>query len=212
VLENAPPALAAASRTLGKADTAVARLQPSLPSLTKSARPAAGVLRRVARTLPRAAPAVRDLRAQLPAIDKSLRRLDTLERPLGNAFTELAPALAGLTPILDAFRVYSVDIALGVVNGLAGIIGGNYNLQGHYLHANFAQAPQILGTSPLIDLLSAQDLVPGVIGARMNLTETCPGGLTPPARDGSSPIHDRPDLCDPADSLPADVDDPPGSE
>ncbi len=209
-LDNAPPALTSATRTLAKADGAIAELQPALPSVERAAKPLAGVLEGTTATLPRATPIVRDLTGQLPAVNKSLRRLDTLERPLRGAFRQAGPAFRGMTPILDGFRVYSVDIAIGLVNGLAALVGGNYNLQGHYLHANFAQSPQTIGTTPLVDLLSAKELIPGLIGARTDLTRTCPGGLTPPAPDGSSPVHDRPDLCDPEDSMPAYVNDPPG--
>jgi len=208
-LENAPAAINAGRRTLAKAQRAVDELRPTLPELTASAKPLAGLLEGAAETLPKARPVVRDLRKQLPSIDRALARMTTLEKPLTAAFKELGPAFKEMTPILEGFRLYSVDFALGVVNGLAGIIGGNFNSQGHYFHANFAQSPQTLITSPVSDILGARDLLPGVFGARLNQTATCPGGLVPPAPDGSSPIHDRPDLCDPEDSLPASVNEPP---
>lgn len=208
-LERAPALLQTTQDTLRRADTAVTRLRPVLPDITRTATPLTSMLRSATGVLPKAEPVVRDLRRQLPAVDRSLEGLVALERPLRSAFTSLAPAFKGLTPILDGFRTYSVDIALGVVNGLAGLVAGNFNAQGHYLHANITQSLQTLVTTPLADILSVQDLVPGILGARIGQTRTCPGGLAPPAPDGSSPIEERKDLCDTDQSLPAYVNDPP---
>lgn len=208
-LEGAPPALAAATRTLAKADGSISELLPALPSVTKAARPLGDVARNLKRTLPQASPVVRRLTDQLPAINSSLDRFDVLEQPLTAAFRASAPAFKGLDPIFEGIRMYSVDLVLGVVNGLAGIIGGNYNIQGHYFHANFSQSLQTLGTSPLSDILTSRDLIPGLINTRTGLTETCPGGLVPPAPDGSSPIDEKKRFCDPSDDVPASVNEPP---
>jgi hypothetical protein len=97
---------------------------------------------------------------------------------------------------------------LGILGGLVGAGAYNYNRWGHYERLDFIQPPQTSLTGVFSDLLTKQPLIPGILDIRTKQTRRCPGGNVPPAIDGSSPWVPDASLCDPAQSIPASVNEP----
>jgi phospholipid/cholesterol/gamma-HCH transport system substrate-binding protein len=180
-------------------------------------------------TLHRAGPAVAALRSILhdgaPALRRSAPMLEqaaTLMPPLRQTFTSLARFGPGLAttlrrtgvvlrramPILRGLRYYGADFILGVFNGLAGNATGNYDAAGNYARLSLMAQPQAVVSLPAFDsLLNARPLA-GQFQIRKGLEARCPGSAAPPAPDGSNPWVPDPSICDPADGVPASVNQP----
>ncbi|EHN08751.1 hypothetical protein PAI11_44310 [Patulibacter medicamentivorans] len=161
-------------------------------------------------TLTRATPVVGRLRRDLPAVRRALLALPALRPSAVDALGRTRTALAAATPILRGVRYYGSDFILGVLNGLAGVAVGNYNELGHYARLEFVQNVQTLlggALSSLVPALTGGGLL-GPINVRTHLDARCPGSTAPPAPDGSSPWVPDPSICDPADSMPASVNQP----
>jgi hypothetical protein len=175
-----------------------------------AARPLRDVATAIPPVLDRATPVVGQLRGELPRLRRTLVALPALRGPLEGALTDTGAALDRGLPVLKGLRYYGPDFILGVLNGLAGVAVGNYNELGHYARLEFVQSPQTLlggALSPLLPTLTQASIL-GIFRTRTHLDARCPGSTAPPARDGSSPWVPDPSICDPADSMPASVNEP----
>lgn len=204
-LGRAPDFLARSAVTLDNVDRTVAALRPALRDVVPAADELAPFLRTTGAGLRAADPALRELRRQLPGLRASLAGFGPLGAPSERAFGALGRAVSAAQPIIRGVRIYGADFALGVTNGLAGIITSNYNGAGHYGRINFVESPQTLFSGQLSDLLTGQPLVPNLFETRTGITALCPGANQPPAPDGSNPWIPDPTLCDPSNSMPARV-------
>lgn len=207
-LDGSPAFLRKAAGTLDRVRGTTRRLRPAL----REAAPALAALRPVLRetppTLRRADPVLADLRGQLPALRRTLDGFRRLAEPASTGLRELGKAVKASAPIVRGVRIYGADFALGVTNGLAGIITSNFNHAGHYARLNFVENPQTLLSGLPASWLSSRPLVPGLFGSRTGVTALCPGANQPPAPDGSNPYVPDPSLCDPSLSMPASVNEP----
>ncbi|WP_320668723.1 MlaD family protein [Patulibacter defluvii] len=210
VLRRAPAVLRMARGTLAGVSVTTARLRPALRLVPAAAAPLGQVARALPPTLARATPVVGRLRRDLPAVRRTLLALPALRPSAVEALGRTRTALAAATPILRGVRYYGSDFILGVLNGLAGVAVGNYNELGHYARLEFVQNVQTLlggALSSLVPALTGGGLL-GPINVRTHLDARCPGSTAPPAPDGSSPWVPDPSICDPADSMPASVNQP----
>jgi phospholipid/cholesterol/gamma-HCH transport system substrate-binding protein len=207
-LDRAPDFLARSAVTLGNVERTVGALRPTLRDVVPAADELAPFLRATEDSLRRADPVLRELRRQLPALRDSLAGFGPLGAPSTRAFGALARGVRAAQPIIRGVRIYGADFALGVTNGLAGIITSNYNATGHYGRLNFVESPQTLFSGQLSELLTGQPLVPNLFETRTHITALCPGANQPPAPDGSNPWIPDPSLCDESNSMPARVNAP----
>jgi phospholipid/cholesterol/gamma-HCH transport system substrate-binding protein len=207
-LQRAPAVLDAARTTLALAGRAVTALRPALREVPAAASPLGAVLTAVPPSLGSVTPAIAQLRSQLPGLQRSLLGLVPLRRPGVAALGSLATSLKDSMDILAGLRIYAPDFLIGLFNGLIGISTGPYDNSGHYIHVEYVQSPQFLLRGIASGLFSAHALVPGVLALRTNLTARCPGGDEPPAPDGSNPWIPDKSLCNPADDVPASVNQP----
>jgi phospholipid/cholesterol/gamma-HCH transport system substrate-binding protein len=208
ILERMPAVLTQARGTLSRTGSALTALRPALRDVPAVAGPLREYVTRLQDVLPRARPVVAQLRAQLPGLRSSLSGLRPLERPAIGGLQSTRRSMRDARPILTGLRFYGSDLILGVLAGLVGVVSSPYDAYGHYAKANFVQSLQTLLEGPLASLLSAHDLVPGVLRDRIGLTRRCPGGNVPPARDGSNPWPLGSSLCTPEHDVPASVNEP----
>lgn len=212
VLVRAPSVLAQGGHTIRDLVGALRALRPTLREIPPAAGPAGRFLTLLAPVARETTPVVSNLRAQLPGLEAALAGFPTLKPKAVTGLGAAATALHASNPILRGLRLYSSDFVLGIFNGLFAIPSGNYDKAGHYAHAEFAQSPQLLpgGTlaSILPNLSGLSALTPALFGIRTHLVARCPGGANPPAPDGSSPWIPDPSLCNPAEDVPANVDQP----
>jgi hypothetical protein len=133
-----------------------------------------------------------------------------LAPPTVTALHATGPALKEAMPILAGLRDYGPDLLLGVINGLAGISSGNYDAVGHYVRLEFAQPFQTFLGGTFGDTFGTllHNLGGSLFGLRTHITAICPGGNEPPAADGSSPWIPSKSICNPADDIPASVNQP----
>lgn len=207
-LSRAPAVLRQATGTLTRTRGAVTTLRPGLKAVPAAARPLGAFLSRTDALLASARYPVSRLAVELPQLNEALGELVPLERPLVRALTTTGVAMKSLLPTLRVTRLYGTDLILGVFSGLVGITTGPYDARGHYGKLNFIQSPQTTTSGPLADLLQQNPLVPGVLDVRTKLTRRCPGGLNPPAPDGSSPWDLGESLCSHEDDMPGSVNEP----
>jgi phospholipid/cholesterol/gamma-HCH transport system substrate-binding protein len=207
-LGRAPAVLDQARTTLALGGQAVAALRPALREVPAAAQPLGAVLHALPPSLGSVTPAIAQLRSELPGLSKSLLGFAPLQRPAGAALASLATALHRSTPILAGIRVYAPDLLIGLFNGLIGISTGPYDYAGHYIHAEYVQSPQFLLRGIASGLFSSHALIPGLLALRTDLTARCPGGGEPPAPDGSNPWIPDKSLCNPANDVPASVNQP----
>jgi len=207
-LSRAPAVLRQATGTLQRTDATVTALRPALRAVPDAARPLRAFVARTDATLRDARPVMAQLATELPQLNTALRGLRPLERPLVEALETTGTAMGAMRPTLRATRLYGPDLILGVFAGLVGITTGPYDARGHYGKLNFIQSPQTLSSGPLAELLQANPLAPGLLNTRTKLTRRCPGGLIPPAPDGSNPWDLGAALCTHAHDAPASVNQP----
>jgi phospholipid/cholesterol/gamma-HCH transport system substrate-binding protein len=207
-LSRAPGTLRSARRTLDHARVAVDRLRPALRLVPDTARSLGRFIPDAQAALSAGAPLADDVRAQLPDVRRTLAGLKPLAQQAVPALTSAGRGMEGLRPIFRGLRIYAPDFVLGIVNGLAGVAASNYTRTGHYARLEFIQNPQTTLGGAFAKLLTNGPLLPGITDIRTGLRRRCPGADAPPAPDGSSPL-DVPDLCDPADNVPALVNEPP---
>jgi phospholipid/cholesterol/gamma-HCH transport system substrate-binding protein len=207
-LSNAPTALAQATGTLARTRTAVNALRPALRDVPAAAVPLRRFLTRTDSLLRNAGPAFTQLTTQLPLLDEALTELPPLERPLVRTLGTTGTAMHTLTPIFRTTRYYGADLILGVFSGLLGIVTGPYDARGHYGKLNFIQSSQTTTSGPLAELLQDNPLAPGLLDTRTKLTRRCPGGLNPPAPDGSSPWDLGDEICTHEHDIQPEVNEP----
>lgn len=207
-LRRAPAVLRAAKGTLARTSATVRALRPALRDLPAAAGPLGRVLRSNTAMSKRARPVLAELRRQLPNLRQTLAALPRLEPAAVKALRSTPGAMRDVRPIAAGLRYYGADLILGLINGLAGITTGTYDDYGHYLHLNLVQSPQTAAAGPLAELLSGNELVPGIFGTRTRLLRRCPGGNAPPAPDGSSPWNLGKKLCSEEHNTPASVNEP----
>lgn len=208
LLEDGPAFMRRATGTLGRVRRTTDRLRPALREAEPALRAATPVLRETPPTLRRLDPVVDELRSQLPALRRTMTGFRRLGGPAVEGLTALGQAAKASAPIIRGVRIYGADFALGVTNGLAGIITSNYNGAGHYARLNFVENPQTLLSGFPASFLSSRPLVPGLFNTRTGIDALCPGANQPPAPDGSSPYIPDPSLCDPSQSMSAEVNEP----
>ncbi|MHB8695164.1 MAG: MlaD family protein [Solirubrobacteraceae bacterium] len=207
-LQRAPAVLGQAQSTLAEVDTTVTALRPALKTVPAAAAPLSTFLQNVDATLPATVPVVSSVQALLPHLRASLTGLTPTARIAVPALSSAARALRVSRTVVQDFRYYSSDLILGVVYGLAGVAGGNYDEWGHYPRLEFTEPYQRAfgGTAaPLSQLLLTHPLAANVFSLRTRLFKRCPGGNAPPAPDGSSPWNPTNGLCDPSQNVPASV-------
>lgn len=207
-LDRAPGFLRRSTGTMRRVRRSTGVLRPALREAVPALQALRPTLQSTTSTLRRADPVVADLRRQLPALRRSLAGFAPLAGPAVTGLTELGKAAKASAPIVRGMRIYGADFALGVTNGLAGIITSNYNGAGHYGRLNFVESPQTLFSGLPASTLSARPLVPGLLASRTGINALCPGANQPPAPDGSTPYIPDPSICDPAQSMPAAVNEP----
>jgi hypothetical protein len=156
-----------------------------------------------------AIPTIAGVQALVPSARKALEGLPPVIAKAVPAVTSLTAALKPLIPVLAGLRAYAPDVVGGFFNGVGGASGATYDANGHYIKSLVSlQAGGATLTGLLASLGSLLGTtignVTGLNGARTHLTETCPGGGTPPHSDGSNPWT-NPDLlpgtgtlCNPA--------------
>ncbi|MHB8692183.1 MAG: MlaD family protein [Solirubrobacteraceae bacterium] len=210
ILTQAPGVLRQGAVTLTELQTSATALTPALRAVPAAAPPLRSFLDALNSTLPRATPVAAQLEAQLKPLASSLRGFQRLAPPTLAALHATTPALKTAMPILAGLREYGPDFLLGVVNGLAGISSGNYDAVGHYVRLEFAQPFQTLFGGFASSLLGKRlaSLANNIFKLRTRVTAICPGGNEPPAADGSSPWIPNNAICNPADNIPASVNQP----
>jgi hypothetical protein len=188
----------------------VTRLRPALREVPPAARPLAKFIEQAGPALHSGGPVAEQLRQQLPDIRRSITGM----RPLANAAVPalelVGRGLEAVRPIFRGLRIYAPDFVLGVTNGLAGVSSANYTRNGHYARLEFIQNPQTTIGGAFAEMLTKSPLIPGLTNVRTHLDARCPGANAPPAPDGSSPYVPDTSLCDPTQSVPAYVNEPPG--
>lgn len=207
-LRETGPALIAARTTLRNVASTTQRLRPTLRDLPPAAAPLRDALRTATPAMRAARPVFTELRRQLPDLRAGFALVRRVAGPIIAALQATGRAAGDSAHIVRGLRIYGADFVLGVTNGLAGIITSNYNRVGHYGRLNFVENPQTVAAGAPAGLLSQVPLVPGVLSTRTGITALCPGGNQPPAPDGSNRVVVDRALCDPAQSIPASVNEP----
>lgn len=208
LLLRAPTLLRSVRTTSRNLTTTLRAVRPALRDVPATGRRLRPFLTKLDAFLPDALPVGRQLRAQLPDVRRTLTRLPALRGPAVASLDATTQAMGGLRPILRGLRFYAPDFLIGLFNGLLTIGSGNYNKYGHYLHISFVASPQDLAGGPFAGVLAQHPLLPGVLQMRTGIKAPCPGGAAPPAPDHSNPWVADPKLCDPADDMPASVNQP----
>lgn len=208
LLARAPAVLGQATGALRHTRSAITALRPALRDVPPAAGPLRDLLTHTDALFAHARPTLVDLNRDLPRLTSAFSGLRPLERPLTQALRTTGTSMAALRPILEGTRYYGPDLILGVVSGLVGVVSGPYDARGHYAKLNFIQSPQTLTSGPLAEVLQQHPLLPSLLNSRTGLTRRCPGGLVPPAPDGSSPWPLGEKFCSESDDIPASVNEP----
>lgn len=193
-LERLPPVVAQATGTLGTLRQAVPAIRAALRRVPAAAKPLGTVLSRVQPTAVGLKPVIADARSLLPDLETSLRGFKPLEQVARPALTNLGEGLKVAIPVLEAVRVYTPDLILGVIGGFAALSASRYDALGKYGRLIITEGPETVpyGAARLLDL---PDL-PG-LKLRTGITAPCPGAAAPRAPDNSNVWVPNPDLCDP---------------
>lgn len=207
-ISRAPGVLTSGDHTLQVVGSTITAVRPALRLVPPVAASLAPLLRRLVPTARAASPVLADLRSLLPSLNVALRKLPSLARVATPALRSTARAINAGQTIFTGLRHYGPDLLLGVTNGLGGLATGNYDADGHYARLEFVTSPQSALGGALAQLLPTFQLIPGEFGLREGLTDRCPGGMEPPAPDGSNPLLLSSFWCNPAQDVQPSVDQP----
>ncbi len=198
-LERLAPVLRGTQRTFGRLRSALPAVRADLRLTPDAAQPLTRTLRALDPAARQALPLVEQTRALLPDLNRSLAGFKPLAKAAEPALLSAGQALSGSIPILEALRVYTPDLILGVFGGLGGVASSSYDKLGHY--GRLLLAGSSSGTlSGLGRLVNIPD--PPGFELHTGNTAPCPGSAAPPAPDGSNPWVPDPDLCDPSQGHP----------
>ena len=179
------------------------KLGPFLAQLRPLARDARPALRDLSRTV-RSPGADNDLveltRSIIPVRDSALRAVNENGASRQATFPASTQALKDITPVLDYWRPYSVDLLgwfddfshSGVYDALGAASRAGIHVNAFaLLNGQLSFIPPALRAAALNSVLTTGQ------------TNRCPGSAEHPADDGSAPLKPTPDYpCDPTQVLP----------
>ncbi len=206
-----PPALRQANTTFFNLRLALDDLDPLVETAKPATKNLAPFLRQLRPLVGNSVPVFRDLRIAINKDGKNndltdaVGKLVAVQNAAERASGPTVQAMVDSEPTFQFLRPYSPDLFNAV--GKLGQISANYDANGHYVRVQ----PAAMG----IFELNAGSLDPIAIsdqfnafgpygGTNFKLFRRCPGGMTQPAVDGSSPFLDGGLLSSPVPPLTND--------
>jgi phospholipid/cholesterol/gamma-HCH transport system substrate-binding protein len=191
--------------TLRKANTTFVNLRSTLDDLDKlvaESKPAtkdlAPFLRQLRPLVSEARPTIADLRRLIrqPGSDNDLIELTAKQPKLAQLTASVFPraisTLDRAQPVFSYIRGYTPDLAAWIAD--FGQVAANYDANGHYARVQ----PMFLPANYTGGTLTAVDPALRLNGFETGIKNRCPGGVTQPSADGSTPFAFG--GCDPAAS------------
>jgi phospholipid/cholesterol/gamma-HCH transport system substrate-binding protein len=190
-LDRTPAVLDQGRTVLRHVDTALNALDPALTALRPVAPRLATLLRRIVPLTTNLIPTVEGIETIFPEARQALGAFPPAERGAVPAIASLTTALKGVTPILSGLRPYLPDFVAGFFSGVGGSTGGEYDANGHFLHARAVLQGGSASLSGLAGLLGGTTSgLPTMNGAVYGQTSRCPGAGAQRPADGSAPWVD----------------------
>jgi phospholipid/cholesterol/gamma-HCH transport system substrate-binding protein len=216
-----PPALRQANTTFFNLRLALDDLDPLVETSKTATKNLAPFLRQLKPVVKASVPVFKDLRLAVNKDGKNndltdaVGKLPAVQSAAARASGPTVQAMIDSEPTFTFLRPYIPDLLNAV--GKIGLISANYDANGHFVRVAPAGMGIFTDNAGSLDPLAIadqfQDYGPVIGGTNWKVFRRCPGGMTQPAVDGSSPFLDGGALTSPIPPFTNDctaTDVPPG--
>jgi phospholipid/cholesterol/gamma-HCH transport system substrate-binding protein len=196
-LSRAPAVLRQGTSVLADTNYTLNALNPMLKDLQPVAPRLGTLLTALVPAARNAIPTIAGVQSLVPGARRALTELPAIVKLAVPSVNSLTASLKPITPILAGLRPYTPDVVSGFFNGVAGVNGGNYDANGHYIKTLLGVQAGGATLTGVINVLGK--LLGGLLGSTSIGTDhlfiaPCPGGGSPPASDGTN-AWTSPDLA-----------------
>lgn len=205
ILERGPGFIDESTRLLKRFDAASETFAPLLEAMPAFATQGSGLLQVANDLVGSSGEVTSRLSTDLPALITTLRRLQVTNPEVAKGLQSLTRATKDSLPIAEATRIYGLDVFLNTVNGTLGNSSSNYDATGHYSRGQLTLSPQLILAGSQSGKWTNSAWADGLFETQTKVTNVCPGGLEPPAPDGSNRYYQPKELCDPQQSVGQEV-------
>jgi phospholipid/cholesterol/gamma-HCH transport system substrate-binding protein len=220
-----PPALRQANTTFFNLRLTLDDLDPLVETAKPATRDLAPFLRRLKPVIKKSRPVFKDLRLAVNKDGKNndltdaMGKLPAARNAADRASEPTVQAMVDSEPTFTFLRPYAPDLLTTV--GKLGQISANYDANGHYVRVQPAGLGIFTDNAGTLEPISVSDQFQDYgayagdtnVPANFKVFRRCPGGMTQPAADGSTPFLDGGALTTPIPPFTNDcrvLDVPPG--